>query len=545
MGQQGMRPAAHGGWLARLVRTMRRHHTIAFGTSVTVTGLTAGLLSVGGVQVELLAAVLGAIGLYFALQALAASQGHLRALTWWLRTVRRARARLAAAAAAHDAAPAETDRIARGEAALGAPGVSAAPGLSDQPLTPRLEEPALGESSSVPVRAVGNDGQAPAAGGSAARTRPCAEPPEVSLALPSDEVYRGGFASLVERDADPIAVVPSSPRDVAEVSLGLEELVFPGSAESRLTLQPALHHGIPLRAVEVRRVLPRGAGETAHGVAVRDLIYLPQLAAALGVGSPGAAPFVWPEHCVDPGMLAEHDLVVVGGPDTNAWHALLFEYFAREAEPTPSESAVALDLRTGDGKEARYGAEALSVRLHGANVAFGGEGVVRLHEARYPTVGMLLACENPLARAVGNRRWCVFAAGNHSLGTSGAVLALAEVLERMRRSDDPRELDPASPLRLPRPPRDADGRPVAGPLVSATLLAVDEVLRAGSPGTGPHGVRGRRRIPVESRDPGYHSSFVPTRVRRFDAAHAGHPRRRWGEVIAAVDPPGRPVAYGR
>ena len=66
------------------------------------------------------------------------------------------------------------------------------------------------------------------------------------------------------------------------------------------------------------RELPEGVQDIDHTLAVKDLVYLPELAAALGATETRRS--MWPEHCVDPMLLAERDVVVVGGPDTNFWH---------------------------------------------------------------------------------------------------------------------------------------------------------------------------------------------------------------------------------
>ena len=54
-----------------------------------------------------------------------------------------------------------------------------------------------------------------------------------------------------------------------------------------------------------------------------------------------------------------------------------------------------------------------------------------MDERLFPTFGMIMACRNPFAAALGQSRWCVFVAGTRSLGTSGAVLGLAAMLRQM------------------------------------------------------------------------------------------------------------------
>ena len=182
------------------------------------------------------------------------------------------------------------------------------------------------------------------------------------------------------------------------------------------------------------RELPEGVQDVDHTLAVKDLVFLPELAAALTGGDETAdAPVMWPEHCVDPVLLAEHDLVVVGGPDTNFWHGGLFEPVAREFARPRSSVPLALDMREG-GAFPSYGSRSLTTvarRVVGGLPARpGARGPA--DERLYPTHAMILACRNPYAAALGRSRWCVFVAGTRSLGTSGAVLALTLMLRQMR-----------------------------------------------------------------------------------------------------------------
>src|SRR5699024_5729347 len=126
--------------------------------------------------------------------------------------------------------------------------------------------------------------------------------------------------------ARPLLVIPSNHLDVARE----HELLLPMFAgrERRSRVEVDLRPlGLPIPPYTFARDLPEGVQDTDHTLAVKDLVYLPELAAALGATEPPAR---WPEHCVDPVLLADRDVVGVGGPDTNFWHGALFEPVARE-----------------------------------------------------------------------------------------------------------------------------------------------------------------------------------------------------------------------
>lgn len=148
---------------------------------------------------------------------------------------------------------------------------------------------------------------------------------------------------------------------------------------------------------------------------------------------------MWPEHCVDPLLLAEHDLVVVGGPDTNFWHGALFEPAALEFAVPPSSVPLALDMRE-PGDLPTYGSRMLTAQLSGSGAVFPRSRAerVELDERLYPTHAMVLACRNPYAAALGRSRWSVFVAE-----VEQAALRRDGVLQpRQRRRMAPEGLDP-------------------------------------------------------------------------------------------------------
>ena len=261
--------------------------------------------------------------------------------------------------------------------------------------------------------------------------------------------------------------------------------------------------GIPVRPYVFDRELPEGVQDVDHTLAVKDLVFLPELAAALTGGDETAeAPVMWPEHCVDPVQLAEHDLVIVGGPDTNFWHGGLFEPVAQEFARPHSSVPLALDMRE-PGPFASYGSRSLTTVLAGSAAVFphARGDRVGLDERLYPTHAMILACRNPYAAALGRSRWCVFVAGTRSLGTSGAVLALTLMLRQMRR-------DPQTTFFSEVP---TDSARVRAP-VSAVLVRVAEGEQAALRRDGALQPRMRRRHPPEGLDPHYSDSYIPTEV---------------------------------
>jgi hypothetical protein len=233
---------------------------------------------------------------------------------------------------------------------------------------------------------------------------------------------------------------------------------------------------------------------------------------------------MWPEHCVDPALLAERDLVIVGGPDTNFWHGALFEAVAREFGRPPSSVPLAMDLRD-EAVFPTYGSRSMTVLLGQARAVFGHarDDRVELDERLYPTYAMILACRNPFAAALGRSHWCVFVAGTRSLGTSGAVLGLGLMLEAMRR-------DPGLNFFAEVP----TGSPKVQARVSAVLCRTVEVEQAALRRDGRLIPRVRRRLPPEGLDPHYSDSYIPVEVEHLSYAGGGPPR--WA-TLGRLDPP--------
>ncbi len=320
---------------------------------------------------------------------------------------------------------------------------------------------------------------------------------QVEAARCDDPVYGAGLRVLLG-DSDPLLLIPSNRRDVAREHELLLPLFADRERRSRVRVDLA-ELGIPLAPYAFARELPEGVQDTDHTLAVKDLVFLPELAAALGART---APVMWPEHCVDPLLLAEHDLVVVGGPDTNFWHGALFEPAAREFASPPSSVPLALDMRE-PGDLPTYGSRMLTAQLAGSGAVFphSRSERVELDERLYPTHAMVLACRNPYAAAIGRSRWCVFVAGTRSLGTSGAVLALTLMLRAMRAQDDLNFFS-----EVPTSSRRVRAR------VSAVLVRVAEVEQAALRRDGQLLPRQRRRLAPEGLDPHYSDSYVPTEV---------------------------------
>jgi hypothetical protein len=273
--------------------------------------------------------------------------------------------------------------------------------------------------------------------------------------------------------------------------------------------------GIPLAPYVFERELPEGVQDVDHTLAVKDLVFVPELAAALrGDDLMADAPLMWPEHCVDPGLLAERDVVVVGGPDTNFWHGALFEAASREFAEPRSSVPLAMDMRE-EGAFPTYGSRSITVLLGQSEEVFpyGREGRVELDERLYPTYAMILACRNPFAAALGRSHWCVFVAGTRSLGTSGAVLTLALMLQAMRADPDLNYF-----VEVP-----TDSAKVHAP-VSAALCRTIEVEQAALRRDGRLTPRQRRRLPPENLDQHYSDSYIPVEVEHLSYAGGGPPR---------------------
>src|SRR5439155_18077822 len=147
-----------------------------------------------------------------------------------------------------------------------------------------------------------------------------------------------------------------------------------------------------------------------------------------------AEPFLWSEQCVDLEFLAAHDVVVVGGGDSNFWHAALFEPVLQSFAKPRSTIPLALDLCDHSGDLSFFGSRSINVAPAGKEQIPGLERARRfeLDERRFPTCAMILAVENPFARALRRAHWCAFVAGTRSVGTSAAVLALAAMVRQMR-----------------------------------------------------------------------------------------------------------------
>jgi hypothetical protein len=252
--------------------------------------------------------------------------------------------------------------------------------------------------------------------------------------------------------------------------------------------------------LKFERELPEGVQDPDHVMAIKDIIFVPDLLMAFrDLGAALGTPATWPEHCVDPPLLAQRDLVIVSGPDTNFWHAAAFEAVAREFSRPPSSVPLAMSLRDD---RAVYGSRSLLVSLSApAELPSTDEGRIELDERIFPTYAMILACRNPFASACGFSRWCVFVAGVRSLGTSGGVLALTSMLRLMR--EDPTRnffsLVPASRSGVDIP-------------VTAVLCRTSEVEQAMIRRDGDTLPRVRRRLPPVGLDPLYSDTYIPTEV---------------------------------
>jgi hypothetical protein len=333
---------------------------------------------------------------------------------------------------------------------------------------------------------------------------------QIAAARCDDPVYGAGLRVLLDPGARPLLVIPSNHRDVARE----HELLLPlfADRERRSRVQVDLHRiGLPVPPYAFARELPEGVQDTDHTLAVKDLIFLPELAAALGATE---APVMWPEHCVDPLLLAERDVVVVGGPDTNFWHGALYEPVAREFAEPASSVPLAMDMRE-PGELPTYGSRMLTAQLSGSGAVFPHSRAeqVQLDERLYPTHAMILACRNPYAAALGRSRWVVFVAGTRSLGTSGAVLALTLMLRRMRSDPDANFYS-----EVPTGSRRVRAQ------VSAALIRVAEVEQSALRRDGEVVPRQRRRLAPEGLDPHYSDSYVPTDVDVLAYGTGDHPQ---------------------
>jgi hypothetical protein len=343
---------------------------------------------------------------------------------------------------------------------------------------------------------------------------PSAPVRQVQATRCDDPVYSAGLRVLLD-PGHPLVVIPSNRRDVGRD----HELVLPLFAgrhrRSRVDVDPQ-EFDIPLAPYSFERELPEGVQDTDHTLAIKDLMFVPELAAALrGDQEPDGTPIMWPEHCVDPRQLAERDLVLVGGPDTNFWHGALYEPVARSFDVPPSSVPLALGLRDPGTTVPSYGSRSLSVAFSGlaSVLSHTRQNRAELDERLYPTYGMVLATRNPYAAALGHSRWCVFVAGTRSLGTCGAVLALTMMLRAMRQDPKVNFFSLA--------PTESDD--VSAP-VSAVLCRVTGVERAALRRDGRLHPRTTTTMPLEGQDPDYSDSYVPVEVEYLSY---NHPTPRW------------------
>jgi hypothetical protein len=393
---------------------------------------------------------------------------------------------------------------------------------------PRLGLPAFPALSIGPVRPLIEDGDNPDGGRPRQLDPVPAKPSRRPATLRCDDpVYGAGFRALLP-PSRPLVVISSNRRDVGrEHELPLPLFSDHGRrTQVEVDLRP---FGIPLAPYAFERELPEGGQDVDHTLAVKDLVFLPELAAALTAGGLGEGlvdgpgdgygdgPVMLPEHCVDPALLAERDVVVIGGPDTNFWHGALFEPVAREFETPLSAVPLALDLRDRSGDLPVYGSRSISVRLTDLGAVFRHtrEEQAELDERLYPTYGMALATRNPFAAAIGRSHWCVFVAGTRSLGTSGAVLGLLRMI-RMMRDDETLNFSSLVP----------STRPGLSGRVSAMLYRTTEVEQAMLRRNGELTGRQRRTLPPEGIDPRYSDSYVPVGVEYLSYAGAAPSWRR-------------------
>lgn len=334
---------------------------------------------------------------------------------------------------------------------------------------------------------------------------------QVALGRAIDKTYEEGFRRLLADEAAWIAVVPSSPRDVSKPHELVYRMFTSGQVRTH-THVDAGEFSLPLDSYDFERELSEGTHDSDHMLAVKDLIYLPQLYRALYPRAPetdSIYPFMMPEHCVDPRLLSNRNVVVVGGGDTNFWHAALFEpVWHKFAEPR-STIPLAMDFRQSTASGGRYDSRGINVRLAG-EIPGVGRGECVLDERVFPTYAMVLGCDNPFSTRTPPHR-CVFVSGTRSLGTSGAVLALAAVATNVRRAP---ETDYWSLV------TSADDAVRAG--VSALLCRVTRVETAWRRVEGQLRRREERPIPTDRLDPHYTDTAIPTEVQFLDnrSSHA-------------------------
>ncbi|MDQ2984060.1 MAG: hypothetical protein M3R70_09080 [Actinomycetota bacterium] len=325
---------------------------------------------------------------------------------------------------------------------------------------------------------------------------------QVAAGRKIDPVYEGGFRALLDSH-DPIALIATSPRDVSDPTKLPAGMFNPRGSRTDCAVDPT-EFGIALDPYVFERERSEGTQDTDHMLATKDLVYLANLGQALRVEagtSAASEPFIWPEHCVDLPFLTNHDLCVVGGGDTNFWHAALFEPVYQSFNDPPSTVPLAVDLR--ELENPFYSSRTINVRLAGRERIPGLEGARRfeLDERNFPTCGMILAVENPYARASERNHWCVFIAGTRSLGTAGAMLGLAAMIERMRADEGVNYFSAVE-----------TSEPGVLGHVSALVTRVTEVEYAAETGRD----RARYAVATDRPDPEYRDSFMPLTVEYLD-----------------------------
>ncbi len=332
---------------------------------------------------------------------------------------------------------------------------------------------------------------------------------QVAAGRKIDHVYEAGLRSLLTA-RNPVSITAAPARDVSRKDQLPAGMWGRGGSRTECVVDPSAF-GIPLEPYSFERHLTGAAHDTEHSLAIKDVVYLPHLAVALrGAGydrGRPADPFMWPEHCVDMQFLAAHDLVVVGGGDTNFWHGALFEPIFRSFSDPASTVPLAFDLRDPTGTLSFYGSQSINLQLTNRHLIPGLEGARRfeLDERHFPTCAMILACENPFARALGRDHWCVFVAGTRSLGTSGAILGLAAILEQMRADPDVHYsslVDTAEPN--------------VKAAVAALLTRTVRCEYSADERDGEIRPRGWNEIPVDRPDPDYRDSYMAIGVEYLD-----------------------------
>jgi hypothetical protein len=332
---------------------------------------------------------------------------------------------------------------------------------------------------------------------------------QVAAGRKVDRTYEAGLRALLT-STNPVAIHAAPARDVSRKERLPAGMWGAGGTRTESVVDPQAF-GIPLAEYRFERHYTAAADDTEHSIAIRDLIFLPHLAVALRAAGFDATrpadPFMWPEHCVDIQFLAAHDLVVVSGGDTNFWHGAIFEPIYRAFTDPKSTVPLACDMRDPTGELSFYGSASINLNVHNRHLIPGLEKARRheLDERRFPTSAMILAVDNPFARALGRDHWCAFVAGPRSLGTSGAVLGLAAALEQMR-------ADPSLNYTTLVDTEDPD----VTAAVSALLVRTVKCEFAADDYTGVFRARGINDIPTDRPDPDYRDSYVPVGVEYLD-----------------------------